>query len=265
MGRAAKVDVLVAERGRLLSSSATPIDSSTPTPTAMTEEDIQGAILDYAVAARNAIKAGFDLVEIHGANGYLPDQFLQDTCNRRSDSWGGSVANRARFILEVTKAVSMEVGSSRTAVRLSPYSDYLGMLMEDPDPTFAHVVEQLKTMSLAYLHLIEARICGNDDADCGGQKTVKWLVELWDNTSPVLVAGGFDAETAKTAVDEAYRGYDVMIVFGRYFVSNPDLVYRIRSGVSLTKYERTYFYTPSLPTGYIDYPYSPGYLASGRC
>lgn len=230
----------------------------------MPEEEIWRTIGDYATAAKNAVAAGFDFVEIHGANGYLPDQFLQDTCNKRTDAWGGSIENRTRFLFEVVKAVSAAIGADRVGVRLSPYSDFLGMLMDDPDPTFERMVERLKPLGLGYLHLIEARIRGNDDADCGGQRTVKWLVELWDNASPVLLAGGFDAESAKRAVDETYAKYDVCIVFGRYFVSNPDLVFRIRSGVALTKYERTYFYTPKLAKGYTDYPFSKDYLAQAQ-
>ncbi|KAL2416446.1 Chanoclavine-I aldehyde reductase fgaOx3 [Exophiala dermatitidis] len=240
-GRAGNPEVLQAEGSKLWSSSATPVTPDGPTPIAMPEEEIWRTIGDYATAAKNAIAAGFDLVEIHGANGYLPDQFL--------------------FLFEVTKAVVTAIGADRVGVRLSPYSDFLGMLMEDPDPTFKRMVERLKPLGLAYLHLIEARIRGNDDADCGGQRTVKWLVELWDNVSPVLLSGGFNAESAKTAVDETYAQYDVCIVFGRYFVANPDLVFRIKSGVPLTKYERAYFYTPKLVEGYTDYPFSKEYLA----
>ncbi len=232
------------------------------TPSEMSEQDILNTIQHYANAARNAVAAGFDGVEIHGANGYLPDQFLQDTCNRRTDRWGGSIENRSRFHIEVTKAVIDAIGADKTAIRLSPYSDFLGMLMEDPDPTFHYLTEQLKPLGLAYLHLVEARIRGNDDAECGGQCTVRWIVELWARASPVLVAGGFTAESANTAVDETYKDYDVAIVFGRYFVSNPDLVFRIQTGVPLEKYDRSCFYTPRSPTGYIDNPFSQQFLAS---
>ncbi|KAJ0339501.1 hypothetical protein COL154_002754 [Colletotrichum chrysophilum] len=262
LGRGGRVDVLQQLGFNLESSSAVPINEDSPTPVELTEDDITQIIQDCAQAARNAIQAGFDGVEIHGANGYLPDQFLQDTCNKRNDAWGGSIEKRARFHLEVTKAVIEAVGADRTAVRLSPYSDFQGMLMGDPDPTFKYVTEQLKPLGLAYLHLIEARISGNDDTDTGGQRTVKWLVELWDNTSPVLLAGGLNAETAKKAVEETYKDYDVAIVFGRFFISNPDLVFRIKEGINLEKYERTYFYTPKLPKGYIDYPFSPQFQAT---
>ncbi|KAH7362678.1 hypothetical protein B0T11DRAFT_311056 [Plectosphaerella cucumerina] len=260
-GRAAFPEVLAASGFPMLSSSPTPISPDHATPQAMTEEDIDRTIRQYATAARNAIAAGFDGVEIHGANGYLPDQFLQTTCNKRTDRWGGSIENRARFHLEVTKAVVAAVGAERTGIRLSPYSDFGGMLMDDPDPTFRYLTEKLRPLGLAYLHLVEARISGNADAECGGQRTVRWMVELWDNASPVLVAGGFTPESARTAADETYRGYDVCIVFGRYFVTNPDLVWRVKAGVPLVKYDRSTFYTPKEPRGYIDYPFSEGYTA----
>lgn len=258
-GRAANPKLLEAQGSKLLSASAVPISPQHQTPEAMSEEEVEEAIADYAKAAKNAIAAGFDGVEIHGANGYLPDQFLQTTCNKRTDRWGGSIENRARFHLEVTKAVADAVGADRTAMRLSPYSDFQGMLMDEPEPTFEYLLGQLKPMGLAYLHLIEARIKGNDDADCGGQKNVSWMVKQWDNASPVVLAGGFKPLSAKEAVDETYKQYDVIIAFGRYFVSTPDLVFRIREEVELTPYDRSVFYTPKLPQGYIDYPYSEQY------
>jgi NADPH2 dehydrogenase len=259
-GRSADPEVLESEGYRLLSASAVPMTPQDQTPEAMTEEEIVSAIDDYANAAKNAIAAGFDGVEIHGANGYLCDQFLQTTCNQRTDAWGGSIEKRGRFHLEVTQAVINAVGADKTAMRLSPYSSFGGMLMEEPEPTFEYLLEKLKLLGLSYLHLIEARIEGNDDSECGGQKSVDWMVKAWDNVSPVLIAGGFGPETAKQAADEKYKDYDVVIVFGRYFVTNPDLVYRVREGLPLAGYDRKVFYTPKEPKGYIDYPLSQQYL-----
>ncbi|KAK1479500.1 NADH:flavin oxidoreductase/NADH oxidase [Colletotrichum cuscutae] len=238
LGRGGRAEVLESLGLHLESSSAIPVADGATTPLEMSESDIQQVIEDYATAERNALEAGFDGVEIHGANGYLPDQFLQDTCNKRTDGWGGSIEKRARFHIEVTKAVVNAVRADRVAVRLRPYSDFQGMLMDDPDPTFEYLVKQLKSLGLAYLHLIEARISGNDDTDC--------------------------AQSAKAAVDETYKKYDVAVVFGRYFISNPDLVFRIKEGIKLDKYEWTYFYTPKLPTGYIDYPFCPQFQLSAR-
>ncbi|KAM0716416.1 hypothetical protein Q7P37_007861 [Cladosporium fusiforme] len=256
-GRAAFPEILDAEGYKFLSASAVPIAPGERVPEAMTEEDIREAIEDYARAAKNAIAAGFDGVEIHGANGYLPDQFLQTTCNQRIDGWGGSVENRARFHLEVTKAVIAAVGSDRTAMRLSPYSSFGGMLMDEPEPTFEYLLKELKGLGLAYLHLIEARIKGNEDSDCGGQRSVGWMVEAWNNASPILLAGGFTPESARNTVDKTYGNYDVVMVFGRYFVANPDLVFRVKEGLELTAYDRSVFYTPKEPRGYIDYSWSP--------
>ncbi|KAG9387267.1 NemA NADH flavin oxidoreductase [Pyrenophora tritici-repentis] len=201
-GRAANPSVLAEDGITMVSSSAVPMTPSDATPTALSEEEIWSTIADYASAAKNAIEAGFDGVEIHGANGYLPDQFLQTTCNQRTDAWGGSIENRCRFHLEVTKAVIAAVGADKVAMRLSPYSDFNGMLMPEPEPTFSHLLSLLKPLNLAFLHIIEARITGNDDSDCGGQKTVRWMVEEWGNSTPVMLAGGFKPETARKTVDE---------------------------------------------------------------
>lgn len=226
----------------------------------MTETEIVETVANYATAARNAIAAGFDGVEIHGSNGYLPDQFLQTTCNRRTDRWGGSIEDRARFHLEVTQAVVAAVGAHRTAMRLSPYSDFNGMLMQEPEPTFEYLLAQLKPFGLSYLHLIEARIKGNDDADCGGQKSVASMVKLWDQASPIVLAGGFKPLLARRAVDETYKDYDVIVAFGRYFVTNPDLVFRVKEGIPLAGYDRAVFYTPKEPRGYVDYPHSEQFM-----
>jgi NADPH2 dehydrogenase len=259
-GRAGSPEVLHSVGSKLRSSSAVPINESKSTPEAMSEQDIWDSIHDYAGAAKNAIAAGFDGVEIHGANGYLVDQFLQDTCNKRTDTWGGSIPNRARYAVEVTKAVIEAIGADRTGIRLSPFSDFQGMLMDDPVPTFDYVVKQLKPLNLSYVHFVEARITGNDDADCGGDNSVGQFVETLENKCPVIIAGGFRPDTALQMVNK-YEDYDVAIAFGRYFIPNPDLVFRVREGLELVKYDRSTFYTPKDPKGYIDYPFSPEYLA----
>ncbi|KAI7278603.1 NADH:flavin oxidoreductase/NADH oxidase family protein [Hortaea werneckii] len=261
-GRAGHKDVLDSVGSRLISSSAVPLKGeSKPVPEPMSEDDIWETIGDYATAARNAVEAGFDGVEIHGANGYLPDQFLQDTCNQRNDKWGGNIENRCRFHLDVAKAVATAIGAHKTAMRLSPWSDFLDMLMEDPIPTFTYLVKELKKLKLGYLSLIEARLRGNEDCEVAADKDVSFLVKLWDNVSPVLIAGGFTPESANQTVDEKYPDYDVGIIFGRYFVSNPDLVFRVRESVEMLKYDRSVFYTPKAAHGYIDYPYCSRFLA----
>lgn len=142
-----------------VSSSATPMAEGLPAPRALSEEEILETINDYATAAKNAVeKAGFDGVEIHGAHGYLIDQFNQDTCNKRTDKWGGSIENRARFALEVSKAVSKAVGKEKTGIRLSPWSGFQGMRMSDPIPQFSYIISQLRALDLAYLHVVEPRV-----------------------------------------------------------------------------------------------------------
>ncbi|KAH8648847.1 hypothetical protein BGZ61DRAFT_542372 [Ilyonectria robusta] len=179
-------------------------------------------IQEYATAAKNAVNlAGFDGVEIHGANGYLVDQFTQDTSNKRTDAWGGSIKNRSRFALEVTKAVVDAVGTDRVGIRLSSFSPCQGMKMADPVPQFSYLVEKLKEHSLGFLHLVESRISGNVDIEA--TEKLDFAVKIWGRTSPIVLAGGFKPDSAKMAVDQEHKDYDIIIAFGRYFIANPDL------------------------------------------
>jgi NADPH2 dehydrogenase len=241
--------------GDLISSSDVPVAEGAPAPRPMTEQEIQEYIQAYAAAAANAVKkAGLDGVEIHAANGYLIDQFTQDTCNNRTDAWGGSVEKRSRFALEVSKAVVEAVGAERTGIRLSPWSTFQGMKMADPIPQFTHLINGLKEMKLAYLHLVEARIAGN--ADIEAPETNDAFIEAWGNTSPVFLAGGFKPDTARDVVDKQWKNKDVAVVFGRYWISTPDLVFRIEKGIELTPYNRDLFYNAKEAKGYTDYPFS---------
>lgn len=258
LGRSGQTDTLAMFGRRLKAPSAIKIDSDFAkfeTPEELTDDEIWEVISDYALAARNAVeRAGFDGVEIHGANGYLPDQFLQDVSNQRDDQWGGSVENRSRFHIEVTKAVVEAIGAHRTGIRLSPHSQFLSMGMKDPMPQFLHLVRELKAMRLAYLHLVEWRISGHSDTDVRPGHTNDRLIEAWDNVSPIILAGSFTPQSAFEAVDVMYKGLDVLIAFGRHFISNPDLVYRIKTGAPLNKYDRSSFYLPISEKGYLDYP-----------
>ncbi|KAI9746103.1 MAG: Chanoclavine-I aldehyde reductase fgaOx3 [Claussenomyces sp. TS43310] len=258
LGRAASPEVLSKLGEKLQSSSAVPMDDKSPKPEELTEEGIQTFIQDYAQAAKNAIEAGFDGVEVHGANGYLIDQFTQDTCNKRTDAWGGSVEKRAKFGTEVAKAVVGAVGAERTGIRLSPLSTFQGMKMKDPVPGFSYLTERLKELNLAYLHLVESRISGNADVESTEQ--IDFLVDIWGKTSPIFVAGGFTSESAKKVADQ-YPNADVAVVFGRYFISNPDLPFKLREGIPLTPYNRDTFYKVKSPEGYTDYPFSKEFIA----
>ncbi|KAF7556389.1 hypothetical protein G7Z17_g1430 [Cylindrodendrum hubeiense] len=222
----------------------------------MTAAEIASAIEDFAQSARNAITAGFDGIEVHGANGYLVDQFLQDTCNQRTDQWGGSIENRAKFPIDIVAALVNAIGADRVGFRISPFNNFQGMKMKDPVPQFSYLASRLKDFSLAYLHIIESRV--NNWQDVEKAEGIDFLLDIWNGTSPMFLAGGFTPEIAQKAVDEEYAKYDdVAVVFGRHFLANPDLPFRIKNGLQLNKYDRNSFYTPLTPSGYIDYPFHP--------
>ncbi|KAJ6081707.1 hypothetical protein N7499_006581 [Penicillium canescens] len=255
LGRVAVPDVLKAEGDfELISSSATPASEDAATPRALEEAEIAGWVEDYAQAARNAVKAGFDGVEIHAANGYLIDQFIQDTCNVREDGYGGSVEARGRFAVEVTRAVVDAVGADRTGIRFSPWSTFQGMRMADPKPQFAYLATQMAALKLAYVHVVESRISGNADVESTDQ--LDFFLKAYADASPVIVAGGYKADSAVRAVDGKYKDHDVVIGFGRPFITNPDLAFRIKEGISFVPHDRTNFYVPKDPKGYIDYEFS---------
>jgi NADPH2 dehydrogenase len=251
LGRVANKEFAEKNDITIKSSSATSLGEGYAVPKEMTVEEIKQSVSDYAQAAKNAIEAGFDGVEIHAANGYLIDQFLQDTCNKRTDSYGGSVENRSRFCVEVTQAVVEAVGADKTGIRLSPFSEFQGMKMKDPLPQFEDIMKRLDAFKLAYLHLVEARVSGN--ADVEGYDSLDPLLPHY--SGKLLIAGGLKAEDAKRIVEE-HKDRDVVAVFGRYFISTPDLVFRIQKGIELTPYDRDTFYVPKSEKGYIDYPFS---------
>lgn len=259
LGRASKSAELEKIGLDVVSASDIPIaEDGASKPRALTEEEIHTTIADYAQAAKNAVEgAGFDGVEIHGANGYLVDQFIQDVSNNRTDSWGGSIENRAKFPLAVAKAVVDAVGADKTGIRLSPWSNFQSMKMKEPIPQFTHVIKGLKELNLAYIHLTEARI---DDAD--SKDSNDFAIDLWRGAknSAVFIAGGFNPDTALEYVDKQHADADVGIVFGRHFISTPDIVYRIKHGLELNKYDRTTFYLPESEKGYVDYPFSDEFL-----
>lgn len=255
LGRAAMPKVLAKKGLEVVSSSALPINEKSAVPRELQEDEIHAFVKAYADAARNAVEiAGFDGVEIHGANGYLVDQFTQDTCNKRTDRWGGSVENRARFGLEVAKAVADAVGPSKVGIRLSPFSSFQGMRMADPLPQFSYLVKGLKELDLSYLHLVESRVHGIQDHEQTGD--LGFLIDIWNNTSPVFLAGGYEADNAVSRVDNDYPNKDIAICFGRHFISTPDLPFRIQIGIPFNKYDRSTFYKVGSPDGYIDYPFS---------
>ncbi|KAF8747470.1 oxidoreductase, partial [Rhizoctonia solani] len=254
LGRAADPRVLAREGLPFVSASAVPMEQGGPVPRELSEDEIKQYIEQYVQAAKNAIhKAGFDGVEIHSANGYLLDQFLQDNSNKRSDRYGGPVENRARFVLEVVKAVTAAVGEKKTGIRFSPWNTFQGMRMQDPIPTFSYVIKELSQHhgDLAYVHFVEPLV---EEAPTEDVQTVKrpesndFAREIW-GSRPFLSAGGYDAKRGEEA---ASKHENTAIVFGRYFISNPDLPERLRNGIALADYDRNTFYSPG-PKGYVDY------------
>ncbi|KAJ6110630.1 Aldolase-type TIM barrel [Penicillium sp. IBT 16267x] len=260
LGRVAEPNASAAGEFVPVSSSEIPAAADGRVPHALTESEIQEWIQDYAQAAKNAVAAGFDGVEIHAANGYLVDQFIQDTCNKRTDRWGGSVENRARFAVEVTKAVAEAIGADRTGIRFSPFSPFQGMRMEDPVPQFTYLAEQMKAFKLAYVHVVEARIAGNTEIEAS--ETLDFFFKAYEKAGPVIVAGGYKPDSAREAVDGKYKDHDVLIAFGRSYIANPDLPFRLKSNVPLTPYDRAMFYRPKDPVGYIDYEFSAEFKAT---
>ncbi|KAI0487348.1 FMN-linked oxidoreductase [Xylaria cf. heliscus] len=260
MGRAGDAETAQKEGVSILGPSAIPIDEGAAVPRAMTIEEIKQTVQDFATAAENAISAGFDGVECHGGNGYLADQFIQDTSNQRDDEYGGSVENRSRFIDEIMKAVVNAIGRERVGLRLTPWSTFQGMRMEDPIPQFTDVINKASQLNLAYLHLVESRVSGA--ADCESSERLDFAYKLWNG--PLLVAGGYKPADAQRLVDKEYPDRDIVVIFGRHFLANPDLVYRIKEGLKLNAYNRDGFYTFSSPVGYADYPFSVEYLASAN-
>jgi N-ethylmaleimide reductase len=221
------------------------------TPRALETSEIPGVVDAYREAAGNALKAGFDGVEVHGANGYLIEQFLQSHTNLRTDRYGGSIENRVRFLMEVTEAVIEVWGSNRVGVRLSPYGVANGSGEADPMPLYTQAIKSLNPLGLAYLHFIEPRSSGAGRAEVNHQNVPSAMVLFRPVWNGVLIsAGGFAGETAEAAIA---AGHADAIAFGRIFISNPDLPRRLRHGYPMTPYNRATFYGGE-EIGYTDYP-----------
>ncbi|KAK0433459.1 hypothetical protein EV421DRAFT_1997442 [Armillaria borealis] len=253
LGRAGIPEILDREGFPYVSASDVPLTGRSRAPRPLTVDEIKEYPGIYAQAALNAVKAGFDGVEINGAHGHLLDQFTRDAANTRTDEYGGSIENRVRFPLEVIEAVVKAVGAERTAYRISPWNGFQDMNMKEPKPTFAHLVSQIKSQhpDLAYLHIIEPRIFGNFDRETvGADEENDFIREIWAPKT-LIAAGGYNRQTAMEAADKT----NDLIAFGRHFVSNPDLVLRLQKDVPLNPYKRELFYLADYhPEGYTDYP-----------
>ncbi|KAF8959966.1 hypothetical protein BDZ97DRAFT_1666517 [Flammula alnicola] len=260
MGRAAEFSLLESDGLQLVGPSPIPITGRN-VPRELTIFEIHDYVEWFAQAAKNAIDgAGLDGVELHFANGYLVDQFIQDVSNQRSDEYGGSIEGRNKFALDVVDAVVTAIGENRTAVRLSPWNTALDMGMENPIPQFAHLVQSLKNAypQLAYLHLVEPRISGATDAEEHNDRLTEsndFIRKIWA-PRPLITAGGF---TRQSAIDRAEKE-GVLIAFGRLYISNPDLPARLKYDIALTPPDRRTFYVPGIQKGteigYVDYPFA---------
>jgi N-ethylmaleimide reductase len=214
-------------------------------PRALDISELPGIVNDFRQAAANAIAAGFDGVEIHGANGYLLDQFIKDGANVRTDAYGGSIENRARLLLEVTAAVVKEVGAKRTSLRISPVSPANGVSSSAPQPQFDYLVDQLNALDIVYLHVVEGATGGPRDVapfDFGA------LRQRFKNT--YIANNGYDLDLATSRLVEDKAD---LIAFGRPFIGNPDLVERLKTGSPLSAFNPATLYGGGA-TGYIDYP-----------
>jgi N-ethylmaleimide reductase len=214
-------------------------------PRALELSEIPGIIEDFRRGTVNALAAGFDGVEIHGANGYLLDQFAKDGANKRDDLYGGAIPNRARLMLEVAAAVVSEAGAERTGIRISPVTPSNDISDSNPQPLFEHIVDQLNALQLAYIHVIEGATGGPRD---NTQFDYASLRKRFDGA--YIANNGYDFELATKVLAE---GAADLIAFGKPFISNPDLVERLKKGAALNEWDKTTFYGGGAK-GYTDYP-----------
>ena len=219
-------------------------------PRALEADELPGIVAAYKAGAKNAKAAGFDGVEVHGANGYLLDQFLQDGSNARTDRYGGSIQNRARLLLEVVDAVIDVWGNDRVGVRLSPYNAFNGMKDSDPIKLFTYVLKELDTRGVAFVHVIEPRSSFAGMSDEGLEEAPQAASLFRQMVKTVLISAG--GHTPDSALDYTEKGLADAVAFGRHFISNPDLPERIKKLAPLNPYDRATFYGGETK-GYTDY------------
>jgi N-ethylmaleimide reductase len=215
-------------------------------PEAMSAEQVHATLDEYARAGELAIEAGFDGVELHGANGYLIDQFLNSASNKRSDEWGGSVENRIRFAVEAARRTAARIGADRVAMRISPYGVFNGMAPDaEMDLLYGALAGELSALGLVYIHVV-------DHSSMGAPALPSEVKDLIRNgfEGTYILSGGYDAARAEA---DLQAGLGELVAFGRPFISNPSLVQKLKSGAALTPPDFNTFYTPAAE-GYTDYP-----------
>lgn len=222
-----------------------------PVPRALEKHELPGIIEEFKQAAINSIEAGFDGVEIHGANGYLLDQFMKDGINKRTDEYGGSIENRCRFPLEVAEAVVSAIGADRVGYRLSPFGEgFLDASDSNPVETVSYMIKQLNKLGVCYIHCVEPRVVGNMDKEPDSSLSLAPFKDLCKDTV-FIASGGYLPDNARDAIK---NGHADLVAFGRWYLSNPDFVKRAKLGAPLNEYDRSTFYTQG-PEGYIQgYP-----------
>jgi 12-oxophytodienoic acid reductase len=218
-------------------------------PRRLRTDEIPLVVNDFRLAAKNAMEAGFDGIEIHGAHGYLIDQFLKDQVNDRTDKYGGSLENRCRFALEIVEAIVNEIGADKVGIRLSPFADYMESGDSNPKALGLYMAESLSKFSVQYCHMVEPRMKKvGEKFDCPHS-----LVPIRKAfTGTFISAGGYDREDGNQAVAENRTD---LVAFGRLFLANPDLPCRFKLNAPLNKYNRETFYVPEPVIGYTDYPF----------
>ncbi|MCK6597014.1 MAG: alkene reductase [Bdellovibrionaceae bacterium] len=217
-----------------------------PVPEELTESEIQGLISEYVHSADLAMQAGFDGVELHGANGYLIDQFLNTASNHRHDRWGGSIENRVRFAVEVTQAVAKKIGPDKVGFRMSPYGVFNGMVADShTEDLYERLAADLQKLEILYVHIVDHSSMGAPEV----KPSVKEKIRK-NFRGVVILSGGYDLKRAEH--DLAEKKGD-LFAFGRPFISNPKLVTKLKKHASLVAANQESFYTPG-PKGYIDYP-----------
>ncbi len=221
-----------------------------PPPKAMADQEVEAAVEEYVQAARNAVKAGFDGIELHGANGYLMEQFLHPHTNRRDDAWGGSVEKRCRFVLEIAGGCVEAIGGERVGIRVSPYGVFNEMPhYEEIDETYTYLARELGKLNLVYIHVVDHEAMGAPSVPDAIQAAIR-------NAFPnvYILSGGYGLDSANADLE---AGKGDMVAFGRPFLANPDLLERFRRGAALNDPDMDTFYAPGpkgFAQGYTDYP-----------
>ncbi|KAK1417428.1 hypothetical protein QVD17_26555 [Tagetes erecta] len=250
----------ISNKWKILMPNAT--YSPYPEPRPLATHEVLNVVEDYRLAAINAIEAGFDGIEIHGAHGYLLDQFMKDGINDRTDEYGGSLANRCKFLIQVVQAVAAAIGADRVGVRISPAIDHLDATDSDPRSLGLAVIERLNKLQfesgsrLSYLHVTQPRYTAYGQTESGphgSEEEVAELMRTWRRAyvGTFICSGGY---TRELGVEAMARGDADLVAYGRLFISNPDLVLRLKLNAPLTRYVRATFYTHDPVVGYTDYP-----------